>query len=225
MNQNLTLVSGHDYLIGTILVLASAADGVQEAETLPERPETWVRTKKTHRVGGVAARSAFFVRYAAQRRRRSELTGSMLSQSDQRLNTLVVVRTGNRWASEINTLLTGVSIERCSVTIFVAGINSRALFPDSSSKEPTGTTNLLAAGIARAAKLQSVLDRLGKYSKFLQTVLALGLAASEVNSIAKAVFASVDQIYKLPQEQNKCDADITALLQDITDVLACIADV
>ncbi|KAJ6523257.1 WD40-repeat-containing domain protein [Mycena vulgaris] len=85
-----------------------------------------------------------------------------------------------------------------------------AEFRISFSMEPTAT---------------SVLDRLGKYSKFLQTVLALALAASEANSIAKAVFASVDQIYKLLQEQNKCDEDITALLQDMTDVLACIADV
>ncbi|KAJ6567905.1 WD40-repeat-containing domain protein [Mycena vulgaris] len=98
-------------------------------------------------------------------------------------------------------------------------------FRISFSMEPTATTELLAAGITRAAELQSVLDRLGKYSKFLQTVLALGLAASEANSIAKAVFASVDQIYKLLQEQSKCDEDITALLQDMTDVLACIADV
>ncbi|KAJ6523245.1 hypothetical protein DFH09DRAFT_1420931 [Mycena vulgaris] len=98
-------------------------------------------------------------------------------------------------------------------------------FRISFSMEPTATTELLAAGITRAAELQSVLDRLGKYSKFLQTVLALGLAASEANSIAKAVFASVDQIYKLLQEQNKCDEDITALLQDMTDALACIADV
>ncbi|KAJ7873074.1 hypothetical protein B0H14DRAFT_3131387 [Mycena olivaceomarginata] len=83
-----------------------------------------------------------------------------------------------------------------------------------------------------------------KYSKFLQTFLALGLVASETNSIARAVFASVDQIYKvfqvftlpkctltdfeetqLLQEQHKCDVDITALLQDMTDVLACIIDV
>ncbi|KAJ6567929.1 hypothetical protein DFH09DRAFT_1033857 [Mycena vulgaris] len=98
-------------------------------------------------------------------------------------------------------------------------------FRISFSMEPTATTELLAAGITRAAELQSVLDRLGKYSKFLQTVLALSLAASEANSIAKAVFASVDQIYKLLQEQSKCDEDITALLQDMTDVLACIADV
>ncbi|KAJ7873063.1 hypothetical protein B0H14DRAFT_2569903 [Mycena olivaceomarginata] len=75
-------------------------------------------------------------------------------------------------------------------------------------KEPTATVNILSAGIACAAELQSVLDHLGKYSKFLQTFLALGLAASEANSIAKAVFASVDQIY-----------------QDMTDVLACITDV
>ncbi|KAF8134754.1 quinon protein alcohol dehydrogenase-like superfamily [Mycena galopus ATCC 62051] len=91
--------------------------------------------------------------------------------------------------------------------------------------EPTATANILSAGIARAAELQSILDSLGKYSKFLETFLALGLAASEVNSIAKAVFASVDQIYKLLQEQHKCDADIAALLQDMIDVLACIADV
>ncbi|KAJ7767583.1 hypothetical protein B0H14DRAFT_2633055 [Mycena olivaceomarginata] len=102
-------------------------------------------------------------------------------------------------------------------------------------KEPTATVNILSAGIARAAELQSVLDHLGKYSKFLQTFLALGLAA---------IFASVNQIYKvfqvftlpkctladfeetqLLQEQHKCDVDITALLQDMTNVLACITDV
>ncbi|KAJ7275120.1 WD40-repeat-containing domain protein, partial [Mycena rebaudengoi] len=103
--------------------------------------------------------------------------------------------------------------------------NPSAEFHISFSMEPTATVNILSAGIARAAELQSVLDLLGKYSKFLQTFLALGLAASEANSIAKAVFGSVDQIYKLLQEQHKCDADITALLQDMTDVLACIADV
>ncbi|KAJ7254892.1 hypothetical protein C8J57DRAFT_1186788 [Mycena rebaudengoi] len=103
--------------------------------------------------------------------------------------------------------------------------NPSAEFRISFSMEPTATVNILSAGIARAAELQSVLDLLGKYSKFLQTFLALGLAASEANSIAKAVFGSVDQIYKLLQEQHKCDADITALLQDMTDVLACIADV
>ncbi|KAJ7254911.1 hypothetical protein C8J57DRAFT_1657111 [Mycena rebaudengoi] len=119
--------------------------------------------------------------------------------------------------------------------------NPSAEFCISFSMEPTATVNILSAGIARAAELQSVLDLLGKYSKFLQTFLALGLAA---NPIAKAVFASVDQIYKvflvftlpkctladfeetqLLQEQHKCDADITALLQDMTGVLACIADV
>ncbi|KAJ7229629.1 hypothetical protein C8J57DRAFT_1583017 [Mycena rebaudengoi] len=93
--------------------------------------------------------------------------------------------------------------------------NPAAEFHISFSMEPTAMVNILSAGIARAAELQSVLDLLGKYSKFLQTFLALGLAASEANSIAKAVFASVDQIYK----------DITALLQDMTGVLACIADV
>ncbi|KAF7365806.1 WD40 repeat-like protein [Mycena venus] len=103
--------------------------------------------------------------------------------------------------------------------------NPSAEFRISFSMEPTATVNILSAGIARATELQSVLDRLGKYSKFLQTFLALGLAASEANSIAKAVFASVDQIYKLLQEQHECDADINALLQDMTDVLACIADV
>ncbi|KAJ7301120.1 hypothetical protein DFH08DRAFT_120895 [Mycena albidolilacea] len=103
--------------------------------------------------------------------------------------------------------------------------NPSAEFSISFSMEPTATVDILSAGIARAAELQSVLDRLGEYSKFLQIVLALGLAASEANSIAKAVFASVDQIYKLLQEQHKCDVDIIALLQDMTDVLACIADV
>ncbi|KAJ7742094.1 hypothetical protein B0H14DRAFT_2637698 [Mycena olivaceomarginata] len=68
------------------------------------------------------------------------------------------------------------------------------------SRSQLRTVNILSAGIARAAELQSVLDHLGKYSKFLQTFLALGLVASEANSIAKAVF-------------------------DMTDVLACITDV
>ncbi|KAF8146626.1 hypothetical protein K438DRAFT_502527 [Mycena galopus ATCC 62051] len=103
--------------------------------------------------------------------------------------------------------------------------NPFAEFRISFSMEPTATTNILSAGTARAAELQSVLDHLGKYSKFLETFLALGLAASEANAIAKAVFASVDQIYKLLQKQHKCDADITALLQDMSDVLGCIADV
>ncbi|KAJ7742107.1 hypothetical protein B0H14DRAFT_2637708 [Mycena olivaceomarginata] len=104
-------------------------------------------------------------------------------------------------------------------------------------KEPTATVNILSAGVARAAELQSVLDHLGKYSKFLQTFLALGL-------VGRAVFVGVDQIYQvfqvftlpkctladfeetqLLQEQHKCDTDITALLQDMTDVLACITDV
>jgi hypothetical protein len=52
---------------------------------------------------------------------------------------------------------------------------------DKCFKEPTATVNTLSAGIARAAELQSVLDHLGKYSKFLQAFLALGLAASEVS--------------------------------------------
>ncbi|KAJ7875294.1 hypothetical protein B0H14DRAFT_3130746, partial [Mycena olivaceomarginata] len=122
--------------------------------------------------------------------------------------------------------------------------NPSTEFRISFSMEPTATMNILSAGIARAAELQSVLDHLGKYSKFLQTFLALGLAASEANSIAKGVFASVDQIYQvfqvftlpkctladfeeiqLLQEQHKCDADITALLQDMTNLLACITDV
>ncbi|KAJ7768740.1 hypothetical protein B0H14DRAFT_355864 [Mycena olivaceomarginata] len=103
--------------------------------------------------------------------------------------------------------------------------NPSAEFCISFSMELNATENILSAGIARAAELQNVLDHLGKYSKFLQTFLALGLAAGEANSIAKAVFSSVDQIYKLLQEQQKCDADITALLQNMADVLACIADV
>ncbi|KAJ7181118.1 hypothetical protein C8R46DRAFT_598076 [Mycena filopes] len=100
-----------------------------------------------------------------------------------------------------------------------------AEFHISFSMEPTATADLLAVGTTRATELQSLLDHLGKYSTFLQTVLALGLAASEANPIAKAVFASVDQIHKLLLEQSKCDDNITALLQDMTDVLGCITDV
>ncbi|KAJ7166772.1 hypothetical protein C8R46DRAFT_951385, partial [Mycena filopes] len=104
-------------------------------------------------------------------------------------------------------------------------LTQSAEFHISFSMEPTATADLLAVGATRASELQSVLDRLGKYSTFLQTLLAFGRAASEANPIAKAVFASVDQIHKLLLKQSKCDDDITALLQDMTDVLACITDV
>jgi hypothetical protein len=55
------------------------------------------------------------------------------------------------------------------------------MISDKHFKEPTAPVNILSAGIAHAAELQSVLDRLGRYSKFLQTFLALALAASEVS--------------------------------------------
>ncbi|KAJ7873052.1 hypothetical protein B0H14DRAFT_151875 [Mycena olivaceomarginata] len=116
-------------------------------------------------------------------------------------------------------------VSRLADYIFPKNPNPSAEFRISFSMELTVTADILSAGIARAAGLQSVLDHLGKYSEFLQRFLAVGLAASEANSIAKAVFASVDQIYKLLQEQDKCDADITDLLQDMTNVLACITDV
>lgn len=81
--------------------------------------------------------------------------------------------------SSLTNLLNSTSVSVWSVT----GIDFHGSFPDSSSKEPTATADLLAVGTTHASELQSLLDRLGKYSTFLQTVLALGLAASEVSLI------------------------------------------
>jgi hypothetical protein len=46
----------------------------------------------------------------------------------------------------------------------------------------------------------------------------------QVFTLPKCTLADFEET-QLLQEQHKCDADITALLQDMTNVLACITDV
>ncbi|KAJ7108113.1 hypothetical protein C8R44DRAFT_744069 [Mycena epipterygia] len=65
------------------------------------------------------------------------------------------------------------------------------------SMEATATAEILSAALNHAGELQSILDRFKTQSQFLKTVIAFGVAASEANSIAKAVLAGVDQIYKV----------------------------
>ncbi|KAJ6597918.1 hypothetical protein B0H10DRAFT_2325271 [Mycena sp. CBHHK59/15] len=100
-----------------------------------------------------------------------------------------------------------------------------AEFRLSFSMKQHAVEDLVRAGLNVASDLKSVLDRLGVFSKFVNTLLAFGVAASEANPFAKAVLASVEQLNKMLQAHDKCDEDIRALLEDMADSLDCIADV
>ncbi|KAJ7102028.1 hypothetical protein C8R44DRAFT_349346 [Mycena epipterygia] len=93
------------------------------------------------------------------------------------------------------------------------------------SMEETATTKILDAARGRAGELWSISDRLRTQAQFLKTVITFGVAASELHPIAKAVLAGVDQIYKLIEDQDKCDKDILGLLSELSGLLICITDI
>ncbi|KAF8186538.1 quinon protein alcohol dehydrogenase-like superfamily, partial [Mycena galopus ATCC 62051] len=93
------------------------------------------------------------------------------------------------------------------------------------SMKPNATEDLIREGVNVACNLKSTLDRLGKGYTFINTLLSFGVAASEVNPVAKALLASVDQVNKLLQAQDECDKKIRDLVEDMADSLRCIADV
>ncbi|KAJ7234945.1 quinon protein alcohol dehydrogenase-like superfamily [Mycena rebaudengoi] len=103
--------------------------------------------------------------------------------------------------------------------------NAAAEFRLSFSMKSNATHDLIREGVNVAYNLKSVLDHLGSGFKFFETVLSLGVAASEVNPIAKAVLASVSQVNKLLKAQDKCEKEICDLIVGMADCLHCIADV
>ncbi|KAJ7730946.1 hypothetical protein B0H14DRAFT_3169073 [Mycena olivaceomarginata] len=103
--------------------------------------------------------------------------------------------------------------------------NSLAEFRLSFSMTPNATEELIHAGVDVAGGLTGVLSRLREGSKFVETLLAFTVAASELNPIAKAVLASIEQVYKLLLVQDKFEKEICDLVTDMADSLEYLEDV
>ncbi|KAJ7462978.1 hypothetical protein FB451DRAFT_1495082, partial [Mycena latifolia] len=111
------------------------------------------------------------------------------------------------------------------VTDHLVFSNAAAEFRLSFSMKSNAAHDLIRAGVDVTSNLKSILDHLGSGFKFFDTVLSLGAAASEVNPIAKAVLASVSEVKKLLETQDKCEKEIYDLVVGMGDCLHCIADV
>ncbi|KDQ50904.1 hypothetical protein JAAARDRAFT_199602 [Jaapia argillacea MUCL 33604] len=71
---------------------------------------------------------------------------------------------------------------------------------------------------------KSVLDNLGKSKTFIETVLNVGTAVSELHPVAKAILATLQVVYKKLQDQEQCDKLILDLAEDMSQTLGYIKD-
>ncbi|KAJ7628894.1 WD40-repeat-containing domain protein [Roridomyces roridus] len=86
-------------------------------------------------------------------------------------------------------------------------------------------THAMNASLTSVKDLKSLLSHLGDNYRGVQTLLSLAVAASELNSFAKAVFASINEVNKLLQEQDDCDNEVRDLVGKMAECLGAIADV
>ncbi|PPQ99530.1 hypothetical protein CVT24_005320 [Panaeolus cyanescens] len=84
---------------------------------------------------------------------------------------------------------------------------------------------MLQSGVDRASGIISVLDHLGRSKKFLETVLQLGRAVSELDPVAKAIIGCVNVVYKLLREQDDYDKMVVQLAESMARTLGYIEDV
>ncbi|KDQ51816.1 hypothetical protein JAAARDRAFT_704052 [Jaapia argillacea MUCL 33604] len=83
----------------------------------------------------------------------------------------------------------------------------------------------LSNAVQVTGQRKSVLDHLGRAKTFLETILNIGTAVSELHPVAKAVLASIQVIYKKLQDQEQCDKLILDLANDMAQTLGYIEDV
>ncbi|KDQ49097.1 hypothetical protein JAAARDRAFT_201143 [Jaapia argillacea MUCL 33604] len=83
----------------------------------------------------------------------------------------------------------------------------------------------LSNAVQATGQRKSVLDHLGKAKTFLETILNIGTAVSELHPVAKAVLASIQVVYKKLQDQEQCDKLILDLANDMAQTLGYIEDV
>ncbi|KAJ7463015.1 hypothetical protein FB451DRAFT_468682 [Mycena latifolia] len=114
---------------------------------------------------------------------------------------------------------------RTEIFDHICSLDKIAKFELSFSMTQSAVHELVHTGLDVASTLKSVLNRLGRFSKFVDTLLTFGVVASEVNPVTKAVLASVEQLRKMLEAHDKCEEDIRVLLEDMADSLDCIADV
>ncbi|KDQ56506.1 hypothetical protein JAAARDRAFT_195131 [Jaapia argillacea MUCL 33604] len=82
----------------------------------------------------------------------------------------------------------------------------------------------LSSAIRATGQRKSVLDHLGKSKTFIETVLNVGTAVSELHPVAKAVLAAVGVVYKKFQDQQQCDKLILDLAENMSQILGYIED-
>ncbi|KAJ6623282.1 hypothetical protein B0H10DRAFT_1909435 [Mycena sp. CBHHK59/15] len=116
----------------------------------------------------------------------------------------------------------GELVELQDHLVFADGL---AEFRLSFSINPNASEHLIRGALDVASEFKNIFGCLARFSKFLDTLLEFGVAASEAIPIAKAVLASVTALHKLLRGQEKFDDDICALLEDMADSLEGISDV
>ncbi|KDQ52845.1 hypothetical protein JAAARDRAFT_197915 [Jaapia argillacea MUCL 33604] len=89
----------------------------------------------------------------------------------------------------------------------------------------SGTLGMTLSGaIQVTGQRKSVLDHLGRSRTFIETVLNVGTAVSELHPVAKAVLATVGVVYKKLQDQEQCDKLILDLAENMSQMLGYIED-
>ncbi|PVF94474.1 hypothetical protein CPB86DRAFT_45312, partial [Serendipita vermifera] len=84
---------------------------------------------------------------------------------------------------------------------------------------------MLQDSIDIISRRRKVLGRLGRSSKFLQTLLHLGTAAAELHHASKSVLSVISSVYERLQEQDTCDSLILELAECMAKTLMYIEDV
>jgi len=93
------------------------------------------------------------------------------------------------------------------------------------AKSPRMHQVILYDAVKVSEQTKAVLDHLGSAKRFLQTIMDLGAKASELNSIAKAVFSCVTRVYEKLKNQEQRNQLILNLAKDMAYTLGCIEDV
>ncbi|KIM26984.1 hypothetical protein M408DRAFT_72023, partial [Serendipita vermifera MAFF 305830] len=85
--------------------------------------------------------------------------------------------------------------------------------------------NTLATAYEKLSEYKTILDRLGRSRKFLETLLGLGTAVSELGHTVKAVLGCVNVIYKRLEEEDVRSKSLLDLIESMACALGYVEDV
>jgi len=93
------------------------------------------------------------------------------------------------------------------------------------AQSPGALQTVLNMGVKISENAKVVLDRLGRARTFLETVMKFGTGASQANPIATAMFACVNTVYKVLEDEERYNQLVLDLAKDMAYTLGYIEDV